>query len=64
MTTALASLVTQVMTALQILIPVVVGLFIVTKALGERVEIKLLIGEGILAAVGLELLFTFVKAVA
>jgi hypothetical protein len=64
MTTALASLVTQVMTALQILIPVVVGLFIVTKALGERVEIKLLIGEGILAAIGLELLFTFVKAVA
>ena len=57
-----ALLVTQVMTALLILIPVEVGLFIITKALGERVEIKLLIGEGILAAICLELLFTFVKA--
>ena len=56
------AIVTTIMTALEFLIPVVVALFIITKALGERAEIKMLIGEGILAVIGLELLFIFAKS--
>ena len=59
---AVKGVVLDILTALQFVIPVVVALFIITKALGERAEIKLLIGEGILAAVGLELLFAFAKS--
>jgi hypothetical protein len=59
---AVKGVVLDMLTALQYVIPVVVALFIITKALGERAEIKLLIGEGILAAVGLELLFAFAKS--
>lgn len=58
---AVKTLVDTMLTALQFVIPLVVALFILTKALDRQVEIKLLIGEGLVAAIGLELLFAFAK---
>ena len=55
-------IVVTILDALQFIVPLAIALFIITKALGERVEIKMLIGEGILAAIGLELLFVFAKS--